>query len=55
MPEFGYALSSEQHPPNDLVENARRAEEAGFTFALISDHFHPWVDEQGHSSRRRSP
>jgi G6PDH family F420-dependent oxidoreductase len=49
MPEFGYALSSEQHPPNDLVENARRAEEAGFTFALISDHFHPWVDEQGHS------
>jgi G6PDH family F420-dependent oxidoreductase len=47
--EFGYALSSEEHPPNDLVRNARLAEEAGFTFALVSDHYHPWVDEQGHS------
>jgi coenzyme F420-dependent glucose-6-phosphate dehydrogenase len=49
MTEFGYALSSEEHPPNDLVHNARLAEEAGFTFALISDHFHPWIDEQGQS------
>ena len=49
MPEYGYALSSEEHPPNDLVRDARRAEEAGFGFALISDHFHPWVDEQGQS------
>jgi G6PDH family F420-dependent oxidoreductase len=49
MTEFGYALSSEEHPPNDLVRNARLAEGAGFTFALVSDHFHPWVDEQGHS------
>jgi coenzyme F420-dependent glucose-6-phosphate dehydrogenase len=49
MTEFGYALSSEEHPPQRLVENARRAEEAGFTFALISDHYHPWVDRQGHS------
>ena len=49
VPELGYALSSEEHPPNDLVRNARRAEDAGFTFALISDHFHPWVDAQGHS------
>jgi coenzyme F420-dependent glucose-6-phosphate dehydrogenase len=49
MAEFGYALSSEEHPPNDLVRNARLAEEAGFTFALVSDHYHPWVDEQGHS------
>jgi len=47
--ELGYALSSEEHPPNRLVANARRAEEAGFTFALISDHYHPWVDAQGHS------
>lgn len=45
----GYALSSEEHPPNDLVRYARLAEQAGFTFALISDHFHPWVDAQGHS------
>jgi G6PDH family F420-dependent oxidoreductase len=47
--ELGYALSSEEHSPNDLVRNARRAEEAGFDFALISDHFHPWIDQQGHS------
>jgi coenzyme F420-dependent glucose-6-phosphate dehydrogenase len=49
MPELGYALSSEEHPPNDLVRYARRAEETGFSFALVSDHFHPWIDEQGHS------
>ncbi len=47
--ELGYALSSEEHAPNDLVRYARAAEDAGFTFALISDHFHPWVDAQGHS------
>jgi len=46
---LGYALSSEEHAPNDLVRHARLAEEAGFTFALISDHFHPWVDAQGQS------
>ena len=49
MPEIGYALSSEEHLPNDLVRNARLAEEAGFTFGLISDHFHPWTDAQGQS------
>jgi coenzyme F420-dependent glucose-6-phosphate dehydrogenase len=42
--ELGYTLSSEEHPPNDLVANARAAEEAGFTFAVISDRFHPWID-----------
>jgi coenzyme F420-dependent glucose-6-phosphate dehydrogenase len=47
--ELGYALSSEEHSPADLVANARAAEEAGFGFALISDHYHPWVDAQGHS------
>ena len=47
--EIGYAMSSEEHLPNDLVRHARRAEESGFTFALISDHFHPWVDRQGQS------
>jgi G6PDH family F420-dependent oxidoreductase len=46
---LGYALSSEEHRPNDLVGNAWRAEEIGFKFALISDHFHPWIDAQGHS------
>jgi len=49
MTEIGYALSCEEHGPNDLVQYARRAEEVGFTFALISDHFHPWIDRQGHS------
>ena len=49
MTEYGFSLSSEEHPPNDLVAFARRAEEVGFTFALISDHFHPWVDAQGNS------
>ena len=47
--EIGYKLSSEEHEPRTLVDNARRAEEAGFSFALISDHFHPWIDEQGES------
>jgi len=47
--ELGYAISSEEHPPLDLVDDAARAEEAGFGFALISDHFHPWIDRQGSS------
>jgi G6PDH family F420-dependent oxidoreductase len=47
--ELGYAISSEEHRPLDLVDNARRAEQAGFTFALVSDHFHPWTDKQGQS------
>jgi coenzyme F420-dependent glucose-6-phosphate dehydrogenase len=49
MTKLGYALSSEEHHPTDLVRHARLAEEAGFEFALISDHFHPWIDRQGHS------
>ena len=49
MVELGYALSSEEHSANALVANARAAEEAGFTFALVSDHFHPWIDRQGQS------
>jgi coenzyme F420-dependent glucose-6-phosphate dehydrogenase len=47
--ELGYAFSSEEHPPPDLVRHAVAAERAGFRFGLISDHFHPWIDEQGHS------
>ena len=49
MPELGFALSSEDHPPNELVRQAVLAERAGFTFCLISDHYHPWIDAQGHS------
>ncbi|MET0773696.1 MAG: TIGR03557 family F420-dependent LLM class oxidoreductase [Candidatus Limnocylindrales bacterium] len=48
-PQLGYTLSSEEHDPSTLVANARRAEDAGFDFVSISDHFHPWVDRQGHS------
>src|SRR5215217_1237442 len=47
--EIGYAFSSEEHHPNDLVRHAQLAERHGFTFGLISDHFHPWIDAQGHS------
>ncbi|HWB57684.1 MAG TPA: TIGR03557 family F420-dependent LLM class oxidoreductase [Gaiellaceae bacterium] len=46
---LGYALSSEEFRPGDLVRQARLAEEAGFEFAFVSDHFHPWIDRQGHS------
>lgn len=46
---LGYTLSSEEHDPLTLVANARRAEELGFDFVSISDHYHPWVDRQGHS------
>jgi G6PDH family F420-dependent oxidoreductase len=49
MVELGLALSSEDHPPNELVRQAALAERAELTFCLISDHFHPWVDAQGHS------
>jgi coenzyme F420-dependent glucose-6-phosphate dehydrogenase len=48
-PEIGYALSSEEHGPADLVRYAKLAEERGFTYALVSDHFHPWTDRQGQS------
>ena len=47
--DVGYALSSEEHRPLDLVRHAQRAEECGFPFALVSDHYHPWIDRQGQS------
>ena len=46
---FGYFLSTEEYTPAQLVEQARLAEEAGFDALWISDHFHPWNDEQGQS------
>ena len=49
MTEFGYALSSEEHGPTALVDHAVAAERAGFTFALVSDHFHPWIERHPHS------
>src|SRR5947207_11120468 len=47
--EIGYALSSEELGPNEIVRAAARAEQAGIRTALISDHFHPWIDAQGQS------
>jgi G6PDH family F420-dependent oxidoreductase len=46
---IGYTLSSEDHGPIELVEQAKRAEAAGFEALWISDHYHPWNDAQGHS------
>src|SRR5436189_3345938 len=48
--ELGYSLSSEEHGPEALVRTAAVAEDAGFTYALISDHIHPWIDRQGESA-----
>ena len=45
----GYFLSSEERSPRELIEQAKRAEQAGFHALWISDHFHPWTDAQGHS------
>jgi G6PDH family F420-dependent oxidoreductase len=47
--KIGYFLSTEEHGPAALVEQARLAEQAGFEALWISDHFHPWNDEQGQS------
>jgi G6PDH family F420-dependent oxidoreductase len=47
--KIGCFLSSEEHGPGALVEQARRAQAAGFHALWISDHYHPWIDEQGHS------
>src|SRR4051794_20037414 len=41
---------TEEHGPRALVQNAQRAEAAGFDFVSISDHFHPWLESQGHGS-----
>ncbi|WP_063045825.1 TIGR03557 family F420-dependent LLM class oxidoreductase [Nocardia pseudovaccinii] len=49
MVTFGYFLASEQFGPKELVEQAKRAEQAGFERLWISDHFHPWNDAEGHS------
>ncbi|MGN6721996.1 MAG: TIGR03557 family F420-dependent LLM class oxidoreductase [Marmoricola sp.] len=47
---LGYFLSCEEYSPEELVEQARAAEDAGFTSLWISDHYHPWNDAQGQSA-----
>ena len=49
MTRYGYTLMCEQSSPKTLVSNAQAAESAGFDFAVISDHYFPWLDEMGHS------
>jgi G6PDH family F420-dependent oxidoreductase len=49
VPEIGYAVSSEEHRPLDIVRHVRLAERAGLGYTLVSDHFHPWTDSQGQS------
>jgi G6PDH family F420-dependent oxidoreductase len=50
MTRYGYFLSSEEFSPRELIDQARMAEAAGFRALAISDHFHPWNDEQGEGS-----
>jgi G6PDH family F420-dependent oxidoreductase len=46
---IGYSLSAEQFTPGELLDQARRARDAGFESIAISDHFHPWNQAQGNS------
>ena len=49
MVSIGYTLMSEQSGPRDLVDYAIRAEAAGFGHLVMSDHYNPWLESQGHS------
>lgn len=50
MTQYGYTLMTEQAGPVQLVRDAQAAEGAGFDFEVMSDHFSPWLDSQGHAS-----
>jgi coenzyme F420-dependent glucose-6-phosphate dehydrogenase len=47
--QLGYKLTSEEFSARDLVRLAQAAEDHGFSFASISDHYHPWTNRQGQS------
>src|SRR6201999_3030037 len=47
--KIGYTMMCEQRGPKDLVDDVVLAEQAGFDFSVISDHYSPWLEEQGHS------
>jgi G6PDH family F420-dependent oxidoreductase len=49
MTRFGYTLMCEQAGPRELVRDAVHAERAGFDFEVMSDHYFPWLDSQGHA------
>ncbi|WP_300011694.1 TIGR03557 family F420-dependent LLM class oxidoreductase [Pseudonocardia sp.] len=48
--QIGYKLATEAFGPTEIIRQAVRAEEVGFDFVEMSDHFHPWLDVQGHSA-----
>jgi len=50
MTGYGYFLSAEEFTPREMLDQARMAEQAGFEYLAISDHYHPWNDEQGNSA-----
>lgn len=47
--QIGYKLATEAFPPKEIIRQAVAAEAAGFDFVEMSDHYHPWVEAQGHS------
>lgn len=49
VPNFGYAISTEELNPSQSIEVAKQADEMGYDFLFLSDHFHPWVNAQGQS------
>jgi G6PDH family F420-dependent oxidoreductase len=49
MTSFGYTMMTEQSRPDQLVRDLQQAEQAGFDFSVCSDHFQPWLEEQGHA------
>ena len=49
MAKIGYFLSCEEWGPTELIGQAKMAEEVGFDALWISDHYHPWNEEQGES------
>lgn len=49
MVQIGYTMMTEQAGPRELVDHVVRAEQVGFDFSVISDHYFPWLDAQGHA------
>lgn len=49
MVKIGFKLASEIYPSLELVNYARQAEDAGFDFVMISDHYHPWTNQEGNT------
>jgi G6PDH family F420-dependent oxidoreductase len=46
MAQIGYWMASEEHRPDTMVSLAQKAEEVGFPYVVMSDHYHPWTDRQ---------